>query len=89
MNKLWEQQVKKSDKYFVLSLQLQCIFHVITALDFICNKMKMDVDLIKKSEQNENRAACNWVDETQNTHTRKRQYLTIQHSRNSAWTLQR
>lgn len=69
MNKLCEQLLKNSDRYFVLSLQLQCIFHVITALDFICNKMKMDVDLIeKKASKNENQAACNWGDETQNTH---------------------
>jgi len=29
----------------------------------------MDVDLIeKKASKNENQAACNWGDETQNTH---------------------
>jgi len=48
MNKLFEQQIKKSAKYFVVYLKLQCILHVITALEFICNKMKMDLDLKKE-----------------------------------------
>jgi hypothetical protein len=48
MNKFCEQQIKKSAKYFVVYLKLQCICHVITALDFICNKTKMDLDLKKK-----------------------------------------